>query len=85
MPKETSACIEARARGTGAKPLLIAGTIIALVPVALIVLIRIFPLGLALLAIAFLYYWTWIFVIAGVIMVIAGIVLAVKEHSACTV
>lgn len=78
-------CIEARARGESGKGLLIVGIIIALVPVAIAILFPLFPAGIAILVIAFLYYCGWILVIGGIIMVIIGIVFKSKERAACGV
>lgn len=75
-------CIEARARGESGKGLLILGIIIAAIPVVIAIVFSLLPVGI--LVIAFLYYWGWIFVIGGIIMVIIGIVFKSKERSACT-
>lgn len=85
MPRDMGKdCIEARARAEGAKPLLIIGIILGAIPLALLILFPLFPVGIALLALVFLYYVGWIFGIASAIMIIVAIMLIVKERSACS-
>jgi len=84
MPKTSKECIDARVQAGSAKSLLIAGIIVLSVPIVLMIIFDILPVGIAILVIVFLYYGGWLFGIAGIIMLIFGITLTFKERSACS-